>query len=87
MSNSNNPMNKSPKNSSSNARRQKPALAVSRGTPSTWLFRWQLALSLKDRLEMISGGGDGNGRTMVRLASNAHSIRELIRRYSNDTML
>lgn len=85
MSSSNSPMKRSLKNSSNKSKRGKRSIQVPRGTPHTWFFRWQLALSLKDRLEMINGGGDN--RRMMRLASHSTSIQELIRRYSNDTML
>ena len=87
MNNSNNPTKRSPKNSSNKQLHAKPAMVpnTARNTPHTWLVRWQLALSLKDRLAMINGGG--NSQTMMRLASSSASIQELIQRYSNDTML
>ncbi len=49
------------------------------------LVRWQLAANLKDRMEMLSGSGDS--RTIFRLAAHSRSVLDLIRRYSNDSML
>ena len=83
MSNTSHPMRRLQKSSSQNNRRE--VSPIPRGTPAAWLFRWQLATSLKDRLEMMSGRSDN--RTVFRLAAHSGSILELIRRYSNDTML
>ena len=58
---------------------------VPRGTSPAWLTRWQLAATLKDRLEMIYGptGRQPN----VRLLQSSRNYRELVRRYSNESML
>ena len=49
--------------------------------------RWQYASSLQDRLQRISVFGDTDLRTMLRLASASRTYLDLIRRYSNDSML
>ncbi|GEM_PF-2748306 len=76
-------MKRSPNASSPNSAGE--VSQIPRGTPPEWLTRWQLASNLRDRLEMIYG--DTNHRYMLRLAQGSHSYRELIRRYSNDSML
>ncbi len=58
---------------------------VLRGTPPAWLTRWQLASRLRDRLEMIYG--DSNHGYALRLTRVSRSYRDLIQRYSNDSML
>ncbi|MBI3333649.1 MAG: hypothetical protein HYZ93_06120 [Candidatus Omnitrophica bacterium] len=58
-----------------------------RGTPPAWLARWQLASNLRDRLEMIYGDVGMGRRSMLRLVQGSRNYRELIRRYSNDSML
>lgn len=47
--------------------------------------RWQLAASLKDRMEILSGSSDS--QTAFCLAAHSRSVLDLIRRYSNDSML
>ncbi len=49
------------------------------------LIRWQLAANFKDRMEMLSGSSDS--QTVFRLAAHSRSVLDLIRRYSNDSML
>ena len=58
---------------------------IPRGTPASWLTRWQLAARLTDRMEMISGQMDQG--VLLRLVKRSRSIQDLIRRYSNDSML
>ena len=58
---------------------------VPRGTPPAQLPRWQMATTLKDRLELIYGNSDV--QYVLRLATGSRNYRELIRRYSNDSML
>ena len=70
MNRTNNPTKRSPKKSSQN---------------NFNLIRWQLAASLKDRMEMLSGSSDS--QTLFRLAAHSRSVLDLIRRYSNDSML
>lgn len=47
--------------------------------------RWQYASNLQARLEVIYG--DTDPRYVLRLARQSHNFRDLIRRYSNDSML
>ena len=61
-------------------------IEIPRGTPPQWLTRWQLAATLRDRLEMMEGGV-ANSHYMFRLALRSRSYLDLIRRYSNDSML
>lgn len=49
------------------------------------MVRWQLASSLQDRLGIIYGRA--NPRYILRLVQQARNYQELIRRYSNDSML
>lgn len=49
------------------------------------VVRWQLASNLEDRLGAITGRA--NPRTILRLVQQARTYQELIRRYSNDSML
>ena len=58
---------------------------VPRGTPPAQLPRWHMAATLKDRLELIYGNTDV--QYVLRLTKGSKSYRELIRRYSNDSML
>ncbi len=59
--------------------------AIPRGTPPEWLMRLQLAANLTDRLEMIHEPSDR--RYVLKLAGRSVNLRDLIRRYSNDSML
>ena len=77
------PMKRLPNGSSPNSRHE--VSQVPRGTPPLWLTRWQLAVSLQDRLEMIYGGSVR--RTSMRLLTGSRSYQDLVRRYSNDSML
>ena len=58
---------------------------VPRGTPPIPGTRWQLASTLQERLKMIYCGTDP--RYVLRLAEQSRTYRDLIRRYSNDSML
>ena len=49
--------------------------------------RWQFASSLQDRLQRIYVYGDTDPRYVLRLASVSRTYLDLIRRYSNDTIL
>ena len=73
-----------PRNCSQN--RSVPDLSqVPRGTPPPGAFPLELASSMKDRLEVIYG--DTDPRYVLRLARASRTYRDLIRRYSNDSML
>lgn len=72
--------------SASSPRDSNDVSQVPRGTPPAWLARWQLASNLQDRLEMIYGNLGTNRRSMLRLVQTSHGYRELIQRYSNDSM-
>ncbi len=76
-------MNKSQNGSSPNSR--KKGSKASEGESSPDDLRWQFASSMQDRLEMLTGRADP--RYVLSLAARSHSLRELIRRYSNDSML
>ena len=58
---------------------------VPRGTPSAPGSEWQLASTLQERLKMIYCGTDP--RYVLRLAERSRTYRDLIRRYSNDSIL
>lgn len=58
---------------------------VPRGTPGSSGVRLEFATHLQDRLEVIYGNSDP--RYLLRLAQHSRTYRELIRRYSNDSML
>ena len=58
---------------------------VPRGTPAAPGAEWQLASTLQERLKMIYCGTDP--RYVLRLAERSRTYRDLIRRYSNDSML
>ena len=59
---------------------------VPRGTPPGALAaRAGNASNLKDRLDRITGCADA--RYLMRLAEHSRTYRDLIRRYSNDSML
>ena len=59
---------------------------VPRGTPTATLTdRCEIASSLKDRLERITLCA--NPAYLIRLAEHSRAYRDLIRRYSNDSML
>jgi hypothetical protein len=61
------------------------ASPVLRGTPALLINRLGWATHLMDRLELIYGNADS--RTLLCLAQRSRTYRELIRRYSNDSML
>ena len=70
MSRINNPMKRLPRRSSQN---------------NFEMIRWQLAASLRDRMDLFSVHQDS--QTLFRLAAHSRSVLDLIRRYSNDSML
>lgn len=61
------------------------ASLVPRGTPVPLVNCLALATHLVDRLELIYAEADP--RLLLRLAWHSQTYRELIRRYSNDSML
>ena len=58
---------------------------IPRGTPGSAGARLEFATHLQGRLEVIYG--DADPRYLLRLAQRSGTYRELIRRYSNDSML
>ncbi len=76
-------MKKLPRSSSPNS--PTDVSQIPRGTPASWLTRWQLAADLHARLEMISS--ESNKLVLLRLVQRSRSREDLIRRYSNDSML
>ena len=76
-------MNRSRKNSSPISRPD--VFEVPRGTPLGQGKRYQYAANLRDRLQVIYG--DADPWYVLRFACGARTYRELIRRYSNASML
>ena len=76
-------MKRSRNGSSPNKRSRNPRMEW--GTPQASGVRLWFASNLTDRLMRISG--HPNPRYIIRLAKYSLSYRELIRRYSNDSML
>ena len=58
---------------------------IFRGTPPRREIRWEFATHFRDRLEVIYG--DAEPGYLLRLIRRSRNYRELIRRYSNDSML
>lgn len=58
---------------------------IPRGTPASSGVRWEFATHFRDRLEVIYG--DADPTVLLRLVRRSRNYRELIRRYSNDSML
>lgn len=58
---------------------------IPRGTPGSSGILLEFATHLQDRLQVIYG--DADPRYLIRLAQRSRTYRELIRRYSNDSML
>ncbi len=75
-------MNRLPRSCSPNSPNTGP---IPRGTPSRPGFRWEFATNFRDRLEVIYGESDPG--YLLRFFRRSRNYRELIRRYSNDSML
>lgn len=58
---------------------------IFRGTPAQREIRWEFATHFRDRLEIIYG--EANPGYLLRMIRRSRNYRELIRRYSNDSML
>ena len=61
-----------PRNDSSPSQDRQRRIEVVRGTSPQWLTRWQLAASLRDRLEMMEGLP--NSHYVFRLAQRSRSM-------------